>query len=56
MWSLDINKEKKLLILRLSDTLTLNELSEYLKEIYDKDKGNFAAFDRFVDFSLIICL
>ena len=51
MWTIDINKDKKLLILRLSDTLTLNELSEYLKEIYDKDDGKFAAFNRFVDLS-----
>ena len=51
MWTLDVNKDKKLLILKLSDTLTLNELSEYLKEIFDKDDGKFAAFDRFVDLS-----
>ena len=51
MWSLNINKKKKLLILKLSDTLTLDELSEYLKEIYDKDEGKFAEFNRFVDLS-----
>ena len=51
MWSLNINKKKKLLILKLSDTLTLDELSEYLKEIYDKYEGKFAAFNRFVDLS-----
>ena len=51
MWTINLNKEKKLLILKLSDTLTLNELSEYLKEIYDKDDGKFAAFNRFVDLS-----
>jgi hypothetical protein len=53
MWTIDINKDKKLLMLRLSDTLTLNELSEYLKEIYDKDDGKFAAFNRFVDLSAL---
>ena len=53
MWTLDINKDKKLLILKLSDTLTLNELSEYLKEIYDKNDGKFAAFNRLVDLSTL---
>ncbi len=53
MWTLDVNKDKKLLILKLSDTLTLNELSEYLKEIYDKNDGKFAAFDRLVDLSTL---
>ena len=28
MWTLNINEEKKLLILRISDTLTLDELSD----------------------------
>jgi len=53
MWKINLNKDKKLLILRLSDTLTLNELSEYLKEIYDKDDGKFATFNRFVDLSAL---
>ena len=53
MWTLNINEEKKLLILRISDTLTLNELSEFLKEIYDKNDGKFAAFNRFVDLSAL---
>jgi hypothetical protein len=51
MWSLNIIEEKKLLILRISDTLTLNELSEFLKEIYDKNDGKFATYNRFVDLS-----
>jgi hypothetical protein len=29
----------------------LNELSEFLKEIYDKNDGKFAAFNRFTDLS-----
>ena len=33
MWTLNINEEKRLLILKLSDALTLNELSEFLKDI-----------------------
>jgi hypothetical protein len=53
MWTINLNEEKKLLILKLSDTLTLNELSEYLKEIYDKNDGKFAAFNRFVDLSAL---
>jgi len=53
MWTLNLNKDKKLLILKLSDTLTLDELSEYLIEIYDKDEGRFAAFNRFVDLSAL---
>ena len=51
MWALNINEEEKLLTLKLSDTLTLNELSEFLKEIYDKNEGKFAAFNRFVNLS-----
>jgi hypothetical protein len=53
MWTLNINEEKRLLILKLSDALTLNELSEFLKEIYDKHDGKFAAFDRLVDLSAL---
>ena len=53
MWTLKINKEKKLIILKISETLTLNELSEFLKEIYDKNDGKFAAFNRFVDLSAL---
>ncbi len=53
MWTLNLIEEKKLLILRISDTLTLNELSEYLKEIYDKNDGKFATFNRFVDLSAL---
>ena len=51
MWKLNVNEENKLIILRLSDTLTLDELSEFLKEIYDKNDGKFAAFNRFTDLS-----
>ena len=53
MWKLKISEENTLLILRLSDTLTLNELSEFLKEIFDKNDGKFAAFKRFVDLSAL---
>jgi hypothetical protein len=53
MWTLNINEEKRLLTLKLSDVLTLNELSEFLKEIYDKNDGKFAAFNRFVDLSAL---
>ena len=51
MWTLNINEEKRLLTLKLSDVLTLNELSEFLKEIYGKNGGKFAAFNRFADLS-----
>ena len=53
MWALNINEEMKLLVLKLSDTLTLDELSEFLKEIYDKNGGKFAAFNRFVNLSAL---
>ncbi len=53
MWALNINEETKLLVLKLSDTLTLDELSEFLNEIYDKNDGKFAAFNRFVDLSAL---
>ena len=49
MWSLKINEEKKLLMLRISDTLTLNELSEFLKAIYIENDGKIAFYNRFVD-------
>ena len=53
MWTLNPDEENKLLILKLSETLTLNELSEFLKEIYDKNEGKFAEFNRFVDLSAL---
>jgi len=53
MWTLNINKDRKLLLLKLSDTLTLNELLEFLKEIYDKNGAKFAAFNRFVNLSAL---
>jgi hypothetical protein len=53
MWTLNVNEEKKLLVLNLSGTLTLDELSEFLKEIYDKNEGKFATFYRFVDLSAL---
>lgn len=53
MWALNINEETKLLVLKLSDTLTLDELSEFLNEIYDKNDGKFAAFNRFVNLSAL---
>ncbi len=53
MWTININEEKKLLTLNLSGTLTLNELSEVLIEIYDKNDGKFAVFNRFVDLSAL---
>jgi len=53
MWALNINEETKLLVLKISDTLTLDELSELLKEIYDKNDGKFAAFNRFVNLSAL---
>ena len=51
MWKLNINDEKKLLILKISDILILSELSEILKAIYDENEGKFAAFNRFADLS-----
>jgi hypothetical protein len=51
MWSHNIVEEKKLLILKLSDTLTLNDLSESLKAIYDENDGKFATYNRFADLS-----
>ena len=49
MWTLNINEEKKLLILRISDTLTLNELSDILKAIYIENDAKIAFYNRFVD-------
>ena len=51
MWLLKINEKQKLLVLKISDTLTLNELSDFLIEIYDKHDGKYATLDRFVDMS-----
>ena len=49
MWALNINEEKKLLKLKISDTLTLNELSDILKSIYLENDGKIAFYNRFVD-------
>ena len=35
----------------MKSTKTLNELSEFLKEIYDKNDGKFATYNRFTDLS-----
>ena len=51
MWSLNIIEEKKLLILRISDTLTLDEFSESLEAIYVENDGKFATYNRFADLS-----
>jgi hypothetical protein len=53
MWTLNINEEKKLILLKISDTLTLDELSEFLEETYDKNDGKFATFNRFVNLSAL---
>ena len=49
MWSYNINEEKKLLLLRISDTLTLNQLSDILEAIYSENDGRNAFYNRFVD-------
>ena len=49
MLSFNINEEKKLLILKFSGTLTLNELSDILKAIYVENDGKIAFYNRFVD-------
>jgi hypothetical protein len=49
MWKLNISEENTLLILKLSDTLTLNELSDILKTIYIENDGKIAFYNRFVD-------
>ena len=49
MWTLNINEENKLLKLKISDTLTLNELSDILKAIYLENDGKNAFYNRFVD-------
>ena len=53
MWTININEEKNLLTLNLSGTLNLDELSEILIEIYDKNDGKFAVLNRFVDLSAL---
>ena len=51
MWTLNIIEEKKLLILKIYDTLTLNELSEILSAVYDENDGKNATYNRFADLS-----
>jgi len=51
MWSLNTIEEKKLLILKISDTLTLDEFSESLEAIYVENDGKFATYNRFADLS-----
>ena len=51
MWTLNINEDQKLLILKLSDIFTLNDLTEILHEIFDKNDAKFAVFNRFLDLS-----
>jgi hypothetical protein len=51
MWSLKIYEEMKLLAFRVSDTLTLDELTEILNAIYLENDGKFVSFNRFTDAS-----
>ena len=51
MWTLNIIEEKKLLILKIYDTLTLNELSKILSAVYDENDGKNATYNRFADLS-----
>jgi len=49
MWTLNLIEENKLLKLKMSDTLTLNELSDILEAIYTENDGKNAFYNRFVD-------
>ena len=49
MWSFNINEENNLLTVKISDTLTLNELSDILKVVYTENDGKIAFYNRFVD-------
>jgi len=51
MWSLKLNEEKKLLIFKISDTLTFSELTEILTAIYLDNAGKYASYNRFTDAS-----
>ena len=51
MWTLSINEENKLLILRISDALTLDNLSDILKAVYIENDGKNVFYNRFVDLS-----
>ncbi len=49
MWTLNLIEEKKLLKLKISDTLTLDELSDILEAIYIENDGKIAFYNRLVD-------
>jgi len=49
MWTLNLIEEKKLLKLKISDRLNLDELSDILKAIYIENDGKIAFYNRFVD-------
>ena len=49
MWTLNLIEEKKLLKLKISDRLNLDELSDILKAIYIENDGKNAFYNRFVD-------
>jgi hypothetical protein len=51
MWTLNLIEEKKLLKLKISDRLNLEELSDILKAIYIENDGKIAFYNRFVDLS-----
>ena len=49
MWTLNLIEENKLLKLKISDRLNLDELSDILKAIYTENDGKRAIYNRFVD-------
>ena len=49
MLPLNLIEEKKLLKLKISDRLNLEELSDILKAIYIENGGKIAFYNRFVD-------
>jgi len=49
MWTINLIEEKKLLKLKISDRLNLDELLDILKAIYIENDGKIAFYNRFVD-------
>ena len=49
MWKLICKDEKKLLILKISDKIDLNELSDILKTLYIDNRLKSLTYNRFTD-------
>ncbi|MCG6911181.1 MAG: hypothetical protein LJE94_13795 [Deltaproteobacteria bacterium] len=53
MWSVTINEDRKLVLVKSSASLDYASIRSALHQIYLKDQGRYSSYDRFLDLSKI---